>query len=257
MNRRLDRAWLARKGSNRGYAMNAGDVMTRDVLTVGPDTPVPAIVRLLLGRGISGVPVVDAERRVVGLVSEGDLLRRAEMGTQKRRGAWMAFFTGTATLAGDYVRSHGAVASDVMTREVVCVQADTPLADIADLMEDKHIKRVPVLADGKLVGIVSRANLLRAFASRTDAQAAANTDDAAIRETLLAELAQQPWSRRAENSVVVTEGVVHLWGLVSTPEESRALQLAATNMPGVKAVQNHTIVLSEEPYPIYPGSFAA
>lgn len=237
--------------------MNAGDVMTVDVVTVRPDTTVTEIVRLLLGRAISGVPVVDEQNHVVGVVSEGDLLRRAEMGTQKRRGAWQAFFTGTATLATEYVRSHGVVAADVMTRGVISVQRDTPLAEIADLMEERRIKRVPVLEGDRLVGIVSRANLLRAFASHTEAGAPAGDDDAAIRERLLAELASQAWSRRAENSVLVSNGVVHLWGLVSVPEESRALQLAAQGVKGVKAVENHTIVLSEEPYPIYPGSFLA
>ncbi len=238
--------------------MNAQDIMTRDVVTVTPDTPVPAIVRLLLARGISGVPVVDAEQKVVGLVSEGDLLRRAELGTEKRRGSWLSFFTGSSTLASDFVRAHGTLASDVMTRNVICIDATTPLPEIADLMEEKKIKRVPVLDNGRLVGLVSRANLLRAFASRLEtADATAPATDAAIRERLLDALAHQSWSRRTENSVVVTHGVVHLWGLVGTPEESRALQLAAAEIPGVTAVQNHTIILSEEPYPIFPGSFGS
>lgn len=240
--------------------MNAGDVMTRDVVTVTPQTPVAEIVHVLLGHAISGVPVVDEQRRVVGVVSEGDLLRRTEMGTEKRRGGWMTFFTGTETLAGEYVRSHGAVATDVMTREVVCVQADTPLADIADLMEDRNIKRVPVLAGDVLVGLVSRSNLLRAFASRAEVKAGAaveqgGTDDAAIRAALLAELEAHPWSRRTENSMVVTDGVVHLWGLVSGPEEHRALELAAERVPGVVAVRNHMIVASEIPYLTMPGPF--
>ena len=238
--------------------MNAGDVMTAEVVTVAPETPVPQIVGLLLSRGISGVPVVDAEGALVGVVSEGDLLHRVELGTEKRRGGWRAFFTGTATLAEEYVRSHGAVASDVMTRQVVSVTPATPLGEIADLMAEKRIKRVPVLDGGKLVGIVSRANLLRAFASQQpDAPAPAAVDDKTIREALLAELGRQTWSRRAENTVVVSEGVVHLWGLVATPEELRALELAAQAVPGVQSVRNHMIVLSEEPYPLFPGSFAA
>ncbi|MCW3477111.1 CBS domain-containing protein [Limobrevibacterium gyesilva] len=235
--------------------MNAGDVMTTDVVTVGPETPVLQVVKLLLARGISGVPVVDDAGRVVGLISEGDLLRRAELGTQKRRGAWLEFFTGTATLAEEYVRTHGTLARDVMTRAVVCADRATPLAEIADLMEQKHIKRVPVVDADRLVGIVSRSNLLRAFASTAPEPKSGNVDDGKIREVLLGELARQPWSRRAENSVVVTDGVVHLWGLVTTSEELRALQLAAEGVPGVRAVKNHMIVLSEEPYPLFPGSF--
>jgi CBS domain-containing protein len=238
--------------------MNAGDVMIREVVTVGPDTPVLQIVQLLLSRGISGVPVVDEDGGLVGVVSEGDLLRRVEIGTEKRRGSWRAFFTGTATLAEEYVRSRGTVARDIMTREVVSVARTTPLADIAELMEQRHIKRVPVLEDGRLVGLVSRSNLLRAFASQhAEPGPGAAADDTAIREALLAELGRQTWSRRAENTVVVTDGVVHLWGLVATGEELRALELAAHGVAGVKAVRNHMIVLSEEPYPLFPGSFAA
>jgi len=238
--------------------MNAGDVMTLDVVTVSPDTPVLQIVKLLLSRGISAVPVVDEAGALAGIVSEGDLLHRVELGTEKHRGSWRAFFTGTATLAEEYVRSHGTVARDIMTREVVSVARGTKLAEVADIMEHRRIKRLPVLEDGRLVGIVSRANLLRAFASQLpDQPPEVAADDPAIRAALLAELGRQSWSRRAENTIVVTDGVVHLWGLVATPEELRALELAATGIAGVKAVHNHMIVLSEEPYPLFPGSFAA
>jgi len=239
--------------------MNAGDVMTPEVVTVSPDTPVLQIVQLLLARGISAVPVVDESGTVAGMVSEADLLHRVELGTEKRRPGWRAFFTGTATLAEDYVRSHGSVARDVMTREVVSVTPATPLAELADLMEHEHIKRVPVLENGRLVGIVSRANLLRAFASQKQAEPGPGVaaDDAAIRAALLAELGRQTWSRRAENTVVVSDGAVHLWGMVATAEEFRALELAAQGIPGVQAVHNHLIVLAEEPYPLFPGQYAA
>lgn len=235
--------------------MNAGDVMVHDVVTIAPDTPVLRIVQLLLARGISGVPVVDDEGALVGVVSEGDLLHRVEIGTEKQRGGWRAFFTGTATLAEDYVRSHGTVAADIMTHDVVSVDPTASLGEIADLMEENRIKRVPVVEGGRLVGLVSRSNLLRAFASqRGGPESPLAADDRAIREALLAELGRQIWSRRAENTVVVTDGVVHLWGLVATPEELRALELAAGGVPGVKAVRNHMIVLSEETYPVFPGS---
>jgi CBS domain-containing protein len=241
--------------------MKAGDVMTRDVVSVGPDTGVSTIVNLLLAHGISGVPVVDADRRVLGIVSEGDLIRRAELGTQKTRGGWARFFTGTATLAEDYVRAHGVKASDIMSTEVVTVTVDTPLTEIADRMEDEHIKRVPVLDGDKLVGIVSRANLLRAFASLAGGPTApasgTATGDADIREKLHAEIARQPWGLRGDNSVVVTDGVVHLWGLVSTPDEQRALELLAGTVPGVKGIRSHLVILSEQPYPLYPGSMIA
>ena len=234
--------------------MNAGDVMTRNVVTVTPDTTVLELVGILLGRNISGVPVVDANNVLVGIVTEGDLVRRAELGTERKRGGWLTFFTATATMAQDYVRSHGTKVSDVMTPGVVAVARDTPLSDVADLMEERHVRRVPVVEDGKVVGIVSRANLLRAWASLPAGAAPVSADDGAIRAALLDELAHQSWSRRPENSVVVTEGIVHLWGLAATDEEKRALELAAERVPGCKSVRNHIVVLAAEPYPLLLGA---
>ena len=234
--------------------MNAADVMTVNVVTVSPDTPVSALVDILLSRNISGVPVVDASGTLVGIVTEGDLIRRAELGTERQRGGWLAFFTATATLAEEYVRSHATKVSDLMTPDVVAVSPAAPLADIADLMEERRVRRLPVIVDGKVVGIVSRSNLLRAWASLPAAAAAGATDDTAIRTALLAELGSQAWSHRPENSVVVTDGIVHLWGLAATEEEKRALELAAERTSGAKGVHNHIVVLSAEPYPLLLGA---
>ena len=142
--------------------MNAGDVMTTAVVTVGPQTPISQIVTLLLRHGISAVPVVDEAGGVLGLVSEGDLLRRAELGTEKHRSGWRTFFTGTAKLAEEYVRAHAKVAGDVMTKEVVCVGPGTTLDAIADLMEKHHIQRVrhAVRADVRDDEFVLQAQLL-------------------------------------------------------------------------------------------------
>jgi CBS domain-containing protein len=234
--------------------MNAGDVMTRNVVTVGPETTVPQLVDILLTRNISGVPVVDAGGVLVGVVTEGDLVRRAELGTERKRGSWLSFFTGTATMAQDYVRSHGSKVSDIMSPGVIAVGRAAPLAEIADLMEERHVRRVPVVEDGKVVGIISRANLLRAFASLPTEPAVTGADDTAIRSALLAELSHQAWSRRPENSVVVTDGVVHLWGLAATDEEKRALELAAERTPGTRSVRCHLVVLAAEPYPLLLGA---
>ena len=234
--------------------MNAGDVMTRNVVTVTPDTTVPELVQILLSRNISGVPVVDAGGTLVGIVTEGDLVRRTEIGTERKRGGWLSFFTATATMAQDYVRSHGTKVSDLMTPGVVAVTPETPLVEVADLMEERHVRRVPVVRDGKVVGIVSRANLLRAWASLPAEAAPVSADDAAIRNSLLEELSQQAWSRRPENSVVVTDGIVHLWGLAATEEEKRALELAAERTKGSKGVRNHVVVLAAEPYPLLLGA---
>lgn len=234
--------------------MNAADVMTANVITVTPDTTVPELVNLLLSRNISGAPVIDEAGTLVGIVTEADLMRRAELGTERRRGAWLSFFTGSATMAGDYVRSHATKVRDIMSPGVVAVGRDTPLSEVADLMEERHVRRVPVVEAGRVVGIVSRANLLRAWASRAVDAAPATADDAAIRAELLRELTQQSWSRRPENSVVVTDGVVHLWGLAGTEEEKRALELAAETTRGVRGVRDHIVVLAAEPYPLILGA---
>ena len=157
--------------------MRAIDVMTPNVITVDPDTLVQDLAKLLSERNISGAPVVDKTGGIVGIVSEGDLLHRSELGTerhtQKRRAWWLEHFA--SELARDYVKSHGRTVKDIMTRDVATVSEDTELADIATLLETKRIKRVPVLRDGKIVGIVSRANLVRALAAATTERPAAPT----------------------------------------------------------------------------------
>ncbi|MBN9511306.1 MAG: CBS domain-containing protein [Alphaproteobacteria bacterium] len=234
--------------------MKASDVMTGPVVSVTADTPISDLINLMLRTHISGVPVTEPDGTLAGIVTEGDLIRRAELGTQRKRGAWREFFTGTATLAEEYVRSHGTKVRDVMTTGVVAVSPETPLTEIADLMEERRIRRVPVVENNKAVGIVSRANLLRAWASQKPAAPTHSADDTAIRNALLAELGRQSWSRRPENSVIVTDGVVHLWGLAATEEEKRAIELAAERTPGVRAVQNHIVELSVEPYPLIMGA---
>jgi len=171
--------------------MIASDIMTRDVVSVGPDAPVADVVALMLNHRISAVPVVQ-NNVVIGILSEGDLLRRAEIGTEPTRSRWIEFFASSETVAADYVRSHGRKTSEVMTRDVVTVAADTPIAEIARLLETRGIKRVPVTRDGALVGIVSRANLLQALSSRFAAATPAGpTNDSQIREAVETEIRRQ------------------------------------------------------------------
>jgi CBS-domain-containing membrane protein len=144
--------------------MRAVDVMTSGVITAGLNATVPEAAKLLAEHGISAVPVVDKDNRVIGMVSEGDLLHRAETGTERRRSWWLEMVSSTDKLAGEYIKSHSGNVKDVMTCDVLSVTEDTPVADIAVLLETNRIKRVPVLREGKLVGIVSRANLVRALA---------------------------------------------------------------------------------------------
>lgn len=220
--------------------MLAKDVMTRQVVTVSPDTSVPDVARLLLERRISAVPVVAADGRLLGIASEGDLIRRPEIAGPRRRSWWLTLLSGSGDDPAEYVKTHGGQVGDVMTRPVVTVTEDTPVGDIARLLEERRIKRVPVVRRGKLVGIVSRADLLRGLASiRTRARPAGRASDRAIRDKLIKRLARESWAPLGQLNVIVTDGVVHLWGLVDSPEQRRALQVAAREISGVRSVEDH------------------
>lgn len=220
--------------------MNAADIMTPDVITVRPETPLDELVDLMLRNRISGLPVVD-DGIIVGIVSEGDLLRRAETGTEKRRSQLLELVGSTASAAADYVRTHGRKAGDIMTTDLVTVTPDTPIAEIANILETKRIKRVPVVLEGKVLGIVSRANLLKALAMRLHAEPAPfSTDDRSIRLALWDEFRHYKWaSQVAQFDVTVRDGVVHLWGIVRGEDHRRALVVAAENTRGAKSVVDH------------------
>ena len=220
--------------------MRAMDVMTSKVITVDENASVITVAKLLAERGISAVPVVDSENRVIGMVSEGDLLHRAETGTERRQSWWLEMMASTNRLAGDYIKSHSGNVKDVMTRDVLSVTETTSVADIAILLETNRIKRVPVLRDGKLVGIVSRANLVRALAMTVnEPTSSTEADDRTIRDNLLAELKAQRWAEVAPANITVKDGVVHLWSSYLSEQEKRALVVAAENIPGVRRVEDH------------------
>jgi CBS domain-containing protein len=220
--------------------MLARDVMTKPVVTVRPDASVPEIARLLLDRHISAVPVVDGDGRVLGIVSEGDLIRRPEVAGPRRRSWWLALLSGGAGDAAEYVKTHGGQASDVMTRPAVTVTEDTPAGDIARLLEERRIKRVPVVRQSKLVGLVSRADLLRGLASsKPSPRKGPRATDQAIRQKLLRRLERESWAPFGQMNVIVTDGVVHLWGLVDSTEQRKALLVAAREVSGVRGVEDH------------------
>lgn len=224
--------------------MKAADVMTRTVQSVAPDLPVEEVAKFMLARRISAVPVLDAGGNLVGIVSEGDLMRRAELGTEKHRSWWLRLFVGDDYQAHEFVKSHGRKARDVMTHPVVTATKDMPVADIVTLLEEHRIKRVPVLRDGKMTGIVSRANLLRAFASRESAKAASlAARDRDIQARLLATLEKQSWWHKRAYDIVVTDGVIHLWGNAESAEEREAVRVAAENIGGAVGVKNHINVV--------------
>jgi CBS domain-containing protein len=227
--------------------MNAQDVMTSPAITVTPDTPVVDIAAVLIERRISAVPVVDASGRVVGVVSEGDLLRRCEIGTDRRRSQWLDLLVERSGQAADFAKAHGLLARDVMTRDVISVPEDMELSEIAALLERRRIKRVPVVRNGVPIGIVSRANLLRGLAaSGRRRQPSPQTDDLGIRKRLEERLEQEPWVDLSRLNIVVSDGVVHLWGVLGSEEQRRALKIAAEGVPGVKDVVDH---LSPDRFP--------
>lgn len=228
--------------------MNAKDIMTSPVISIDPDTHVREIAALLLKHRISGVPVVDGGR-LVGFVSEGDLLHRQENGTDRAaRGSWWLRLLGADSSPADYVKSHARRARDIMTRGVVTVGPDTPLAEIARLLDKRRIKRVVVASGGEVIGIVSRANLVQAIAAmQPPTDYLTPPVDSAIQGRLVAELERQPWWRRVSSNVIVSEGVVHLWGFVGSEDERAAARVAAENVPGVRAVEDHRLAYAEFP----------
>lgn len=218
--------------------MQAIDIMTPKVVSVGPDTKVRDIAQLLLSHRISAVPVVDEAHQVIGIVSEGDLMRRVKGDGDHRDSWWLSLFTGGKD-AGDYVKSHGRKAHEVMTPNPMTVEENTPLHTIARMLEKHHIKRVPVLREGKLVGIVSRANLLQGIANAAVAPTQSPTDDRQIREAILNEVEHNTGVHVEGISVIVDGGAVEVWGLVESLEQKQAVTVAAENVPGVTQVENH------------------
>ncbi len=221
--------------------MLAVDIMTASVETVAPDTKIAEIARRLLARNISAMPVVDNRGRVVGIVSEGDLMRRSENETERQPSWWIRVFAEPEDRARDYIKTHGMCAQDIMSRNVISVSEGTPLAEIAETLERNHIKRVTVMRDDKLVGIVSRANLLRglvAVGAKTDA----SKSDRDLR-TAIEKAALQAGLKAEHVSVVVADGVATVWGMVESDAERSAIGVAAERVVGVSQVENNINVM--------------
>lgn len=218
--------------------MQARDVMVSPVITVKPSASVREVAETLVNKRISAVPVVDDQGHLLGIVSEGDLLHRAEAATQRRHSWWLRGLLGGDTLASEYIKAHSRSVSDVMTKRVITADPDTPLHEIAALLERNFIKRVPIVENGRIVGIVSRANLVQALASNRK-PLESPISDTAIREKILTELNGQPWAHTALLNVTVNSGVVDLWGIAQSETERKAIRVAAEAVPGVRAVHDN------------------
>ncbi len=224
--------------------MRASDVMTTEVKTVTPTTSVAEIVKLLISNRISAVPVLSASGKLVGMVSEADLLHRAETGTEARRPWWLDLFTDPAARAEAFLKAHGRTAEDVMTRDVQVIAPDTPLGDVAELMEERRVKRLPVVDQGELVGIVARADLIRVLSRAAPIATSIAVDDLAIKDHFEDAARQAGFGGIGSMTVDVRSGKVHLWGVCESPAERRALEVAAAEIPGVQSVENHLAVRS-------------
>lgn len=220
--------------------MKAMDVMVRDVVTVSPEADVASAIDLLIEHDISALPVVDDDGNLIGVISEAGLVRRSEIGTDKHRPWWLEAMTPASTLATEFAKSHGLRVGEVMSPHVVSASEETPLSEIANLLERNRIKRVPIVRDGKVVGIVSRSNLIQALASSIQAKPAAE-GDRKIRLEVLSRLSEQDWTDFGERNLIVSDGVVHLWGLVGSPSERTALVSLAEGVPGVVRVSDEMI----------------
>jgi CBS domain-containing protein len=227
--------------------MKASDIMVTDVITVKPNSDVQDVAQLLLANHISAVPVIDDAGKLVGMVSEGDLLRRNEADTQHERAWWLRLLMGPKNLANEYLKERSRRVADVMTRGIISAEPETPVADIATLLERHRIKRVPIVLNGKVVGIVSRANLIQALATfRNKLTSSQPVSDAELREKIASRLKSEPRLRPFLANVTVAEGIVDLWGLVDSTVEKRALRVAVENTPGIKVVNDHVTVLRRE-----------
>jgi CBS domain-containing protein len=219
--------------------MQVKEVMTRNVISVTADEPILKAARLMLQNRISGLPVVDKNGELVGIVTEGDFLRRSEIGTQRRRPKWLEFIVGPGRLAQDYVHASGRKVEEIMTPDPRCVGENDSLETVVEVMERHRVKRLPVTRDGKIVGIVSRDNLMHALASLDRSAQATAGPDWSIRGNILAAVGQQHWAPHI--NVVVRNGVAELWGTITDDRERQGLIVLVENVPGVKQVHDHLV----------------
>ena len=221
--------------------MQASDIMTRSVVSVTSETSIADAARLMVLRHISGLPVVDEEGAVVGILTEGDLLRRAETGTTPRHPRWVELLLGPGRLAEEFTRTHARKVGEVMTTEVVSATPETGVADMVQLMSKRRIKRLLVIDNGRLVGIVTRANLMRALVKALINEPAGGGSDEEIREAILRSIDAERWAPRFAIDVVVKDGIVDLSGEITDERQRTALHVLIESIPGVKVIRDHLV----------------
>jgi CBS domain-containing protein len=219
--------------------MKAREVMTRDVVTVKPSMPVRDIAKIMSDKHISGLPVVADDGHLIGIVSQSDLLHRTELGTERRPKSWLRLFADPDTMAREYSKGHGLTAHDVMSRHVVSVQADDDLQRVADVLDTHRIKRVPVMGSGKLVGIITRGDLVRALTRLEITTSTRTLDDGSIQKALIDKMRGQSWLDSSYVSLTVRDGVVELWGLMKSADQRNALKVLIEETEGVKRAEDH------------------
>ncbi len=219
--------------------MNAQEAMTKDVITVGPEATIGQIAGLLVRHRISAVPVVSEDNRIVGIVSQTDLGHRSETGTEKKRKWWLEVFADTDTKAREFIKSHGLKAHDIMSRVVISVSKHADLSEVADILDTHRIRQVPVMEDGKLVGMISRADLVRKLAEVRITAPAIRPDNGALQKAIWDQIKAQPWLKSAYVNLAVKDGVVELWGAVDSNEQRRALRILVEGVSGVQKVEDN------------------
>ena len=221
--------------------MKASDIMTRAVVSVSAETSIAEAARLMVLRHISGLPVIDTAGAVVGIVTEGDLLRRSETGTAPHHPRWVELLLGPGRLAEEFTRTHARKVGEVMTTDVASVSSETDLADLVQLMNKRRLKRLPVIDNGRLVGIVTRANLMRALVKALIKEPAGGLSDEEIRNVILRSIDAERWAPRFAIDVVVKDGIVDLSGEITDERQRTALQVLIESTPGVKAIRDHLV----------------
>src|SRR5690242_17365333 len=221
--------------------MKTCEIMTSPVITVMPATSIAEAARLMLQHRISGLPVVDGKGVVIGIITEGDLLRRAETGSAPHHHMWLELLLGPGRLADEYTHAHARKVGEAMTSDIVSVAPSTDVADLVQLMNKRRIKRVPVIDNGRLVGIVSRANLVRALVKVLVKKPARTVSDDQVWKSILDAIAAEPWGPRFATDVKVKDGIVDIYGTITDERERAALRVLAENVPGVKGVRDHLV----------------